>query len=157
MGLFVALKDVVNAQDLHLPYVAPSASGQPQVNHLIFYTGWLPFNHQSSSFGTNDVASFVPNQDGTLDILPEDMTDAIVTASLTSFLDDPDTAAVDRAAVHVKQFQFPGLGGSQSVLVLDAALAVNGGSVRRLAYQVTVHWPVAKIPQRISIDPGSHP
>jgi hypothetical protein len=63
--------------------------------------------------------------------------EAIISASMTSFGDDPDGAAVDGAVMKLETHSFPGFPPA-NVLVIHAELGANGGNLYRLAYQVTV-------------------
>jgi hypothetical protein len=85
------------------------------------------------------VISFVPRGDGLIQTFGEpnrdvDDTLAIVSASLSSFGGEPDTAALDDASVNLEIRQFPGIGGQPRVLILRATLAAAGGAVHGFAY-----------------------
>jgi hypothetical protein len=111
---------------------------------MIVYTGWVGATHGAVADLTRDeVISFVPRGDGRIQTFGEpnwDVDDAlaIVSASLSSFGGEPDTAALDDASVNLEIRQFPGIGGQPRVLILRATLAAAGGAVHGFAYQVTV-------------------
>jgi hypothetical protein len=104
------------------------------------YTGTLTLDFYSSDLGRTTVRSFVPlgppgpNGWEIQDYISGNVT-AIVSASLSGFGGDPDLAAVDAASVRLVTTTFPGRVGN--VLVIDANVAVDGGSILRVAYQVT--------------------
>jgi hypothetical protein len=113
------------------------------------YTGWLMFTYEAG-LPHEHVISFVPLGTGVgtnLDLqgYVGGIQSAVVSASVSSFADDPDLAAVDMATVKLVNHNF--LGFSANVLVLDASVAVSGGKLHRVAYQVTV-LALAKEPSR---------
>jgi hypothetical protein len=63
--------------------------------------------------------------------------EAIISASMTSFGDGPDGAAVDGAVMKLETHSFPGFPPA-NVLVIHAELGAIGGTLYRMAYQVTV-------------------
>jgi hypothetical protein len=56
---------------------------------------------------------------------------------MTSFGDGPDGAAVDGAVMKLETHSFPGFPPA-NVLVIHAELGAIGGTLYRMAYQVTV-------------------
>jgi hypothetical protein len=114
------------------------------------YTGWLTFTYEAG-LPHEHVVSFVPLGTGTgsnLDLqgYVGGIQSAIVSASVSSFADDPDLAAVDLASVKLA-INHNFLGFTANVLVLDASVAVSSGKLHRVAYQVTV-LATAKEPSR---------
>jgi hypothetical protein len=114
---------------------------------MIVYTGWVAVTFGGGGDLQRDLAiAFVPDRidaNGDVEIQafkpssPDlGRVEAAVTVSLSSFGGDPDTAAVDEAAVSLTRQTH--LTGDPLVLVLNAALAAADGSIHGLAYQVTV-------------------
>jgi hypothetical protein len=64
-------------------------------------------------------------------------TTAIISASMTSFGDEPTGAAVDGALMKMETHSFPGFPPA-NVLVIHAEIGVEAGNLHRLAYQITV-------------------
>lgn len=147
MAINIPVRDVAGAQ--HLRCVVRGEIGDPRIGRTTIgdlamdvYTGWLVFQYERDDPGNTKVISFVPlgTKFGTnLDIqtYSAGVTSAIVSASVSSFADDPDLAAVDRASVKLLTHNFPGLAPVQ-VLVLEADVAVTSGKLHRVSYQVTV-------------------
>jgi hypothetical protein len=128
-------------------------SGPATIGDLVMdvYTGWLVFTYERDDPGIIQVLSFVPLGTGSganLDLqgYPGGASAAIVSASMSSFADDPELAAVDTAKVKLATANFQGLPPAQ-VLVLDVSIAVTEGRFHRVAYRVTV-LAAAKEPSR---------
>jgi hypothetical protein len=68
---------------------------------------------------------------------------AIISASMTSFGEEPTGAAVDGALVQLETHSFPGALPA-NVLVIHAEIGVEDGNLHRLAYQVTVLAPTTE-------------
>jgi hypothetical protein len=166
----IPIGDVDGAQHLRCVVSSgkPDSKGSPTLDLVMdVYTGWLTFTHASNDFAQANVVSFVPLGTGTgtnVDIQNYvGGASAIVSASISSFADDPDLAAVDRARVKLTTHNFPGFTGQ--VLVLNASVAVQEGKLHRVSYQVTA-LVTAKEPSRalaeldetvLSIDRGETP
>jgi hypothetical protein len=121
--------------------VPPSTSFQTVVMDI--YTGTCVFDFKSGDLQVGDLVSLVPLglHNGTgpnVDIqgYPGDAT-AVISASMTSFDEDPTGAGVDGAFVRLEQQSFPGFLPAK-VLVIRAEIGVEDGNLHRLAYQVTV-------------------
>ena len=149
MAIGVEAGDITNAQRLAM--LGTREDGNPEAvadrRLMIVHTGWIGVTFGAGSNLERDTAiSFVPNvvfNNGTAELQtfnpvnqdrPE--VEAIVTASLSSFGNSPDTAAVDRAAVRLRKID--ALPGDPIVLVLEARLAAAEGAIHGVSYQVTV-------------------
>jgi hypothetical protein len=171
MAINIPLRDVAGAQHLRCLVRGPVKPDNPtNIVDLVMdvYTGWLTFTYEQDDPANDHVFSFVPLGTGTstnLDIQSYvGGASAIVSASISSFADDPDLAAVDRATVKLVTKNFAGLLPAQ-VLVLDASIAVGEGKLHRIAYQVTVLVTAKEPPRalaelndtRLSIDRATTP
>jgi hypothetical protein len=113
---------------------------QPVVMDI--YTGTCAFDFSSGAFDgplRDTLVSLVPlgthtGQDVDLQNYPGPV-EAIISASMTSFGDEPTGAAVDGATVKLETHTFPGF--QANVLVIHAEIGVESGNLHRLAYQVT--------------------
>lgn len=118
-------------------------NGVQQAVVMDIYTGTCMFDFPSDDDIIRDkLISLVPlGPHGTgpnIDIqsYPGDAT-AIISASMTSFGDEPTGAGVDGALVRLESHNFPGFPPAK-VLVIHAEIGVEAGNLHRLAYQVTV-------------------
>jgi hypothetical protein len=145
MDIIVPLRDVVAAQHQRCLVRGEinNPSGPNTIGDLVMdvYTGWIMFEYEQDDPGHDHVMSFVPLGTGSgtkLDIVNYvGGVSAIVSASVSSFADAPDLAAVDKAKVLLKTHEFKGVPPAR-VLVLDASVAVTEGKLHRVSYQVTV-------------------
>jgi hypothetical protein len=147
MAINIPLSDVVHPQVFRTVVGIGSGTkpdGSDAINSMVMdiYTGWIVFNFNESNDNLihDHVFSFIPLGAGTGgNVTLQDYTGgagAIVSASISSFGDRPAVAAVDFATVKVVTHSFPGHVPAQ-VLLLDASVAVQDGSLHRIAYQVT--------------------
>jgi hypothetical protein len=117
------------------------------------YTGTCVFDYQRDDLSRDKLISLVPlGPHGTgpnvdiqsYPIVPNfpvaQAVTAIISASMTSFGDEPTGAAVDGALVQLETHSFPGALPA-NVLVIHAEIGVEAGNLHRLAYQVTVLAP----------------
>jgi hypothetical protein len=170
MAINIPVRDVAGAQHLRCLVRGPvKPDDSTNIVDLVMdvYTGWLTFTYQAGLPHEN-VISFVPlgTGTGTSQNIQGYVggASAIVSASISSFADDPDLAAVDRATVKLVTKDFAGLLPAQ-VLVLDASIAVGEGKLHRIAYQVTVLVTAKEPPRalaelndtRLSIDKATTP
>ncbi len=145
MSINIAVNDVSGAQHLRclVRGEIKNPNGPATIGDLVMdvYTGWLVFDYEGD--GPDHIVSFVPLGTGSTSNLDIQAypggASAIVSASLSSFAGDPDLAAVDKATVKLMTQNFPGTPSpSARVLVLDASIAISGGKLHRVAYEVTV-------------------
>ena len=113
---------------------------QPVVMDI--YTGTCVFDFQSGDLERAKLISLVPlgphGSGPNVDVQSyPGATTAIISASMTSFGDEPTGAAVDGALVKLETHSFPGFPPA-NVLVIHAEIGVEAGNLHRLAYQVTV-------------------
>jgi len=66
------------------------------------------------------------------------LTQAVVHATLTSLVDNPDVAAVDVANILVEPRLFPGTVGEQFVPILYVTGALQAGEIHGFSYHITV-------------------
>jgi len=84
---------------------------------------------------------------------------AVVAASLSSSADEPDTAAVDNAQVALEPRSFSPVQGSPpaQVLILRARIAVAGGKIHGISYQVTVRAHPSQLVEELPLAGATHP
>jgi hypothetical protein len=120
---------------------------QPVVMDI--YTGTCAFDFSSGSFDgplRDNLVSLGPL--GTLTGSDVDLqnypgpVEAIISASMTSFGDEPTGAAVDGATVKLESHTFPHF--QANVLVINADIGVEAGNLHRLAYQVTAFTQISQ-------------
>jgi hypothetical protein len=102
------------------------------------YSGWLTIDFRHDTLTRDRVISWVPlNDTGKIQKYLGGKDGIVTTASISSFGDAPEVAAVDRASTLLKDVPISGemLDG---VLVLEVDVAVRAGALHRVAYQVTV-------------------
>lgn len=165
MTLNVELKDISNPQRLRTLTTRPGGTPGTFADQrlLIVYCGWIGATHGAGSDLTRNTAiSFVPNEDGGVQTFKagnQDLGDveAIVTAGLSSFGDDPDVAAVDRVTVALETRTFPGVAGHPLVLILRATLAAQNGAVHAFNYQVTLLAHPSLLDAVLPLSPTAHP
>ena len=146
MSIKVKMSDMSRPQ--RLAALVVREGGDPTVpadrRLLIVYTGWIGATHEAGgNLVREEVVSFVPNDPNTVQTFKPgkeggEGVQAVVTASLSSFGGEPDTAAVDRASVSLENKPFLSVDGNALVLVLKVEVAAAGGAVHGIAYQVTV-------------------
>ncbi|MFF4220885.1 hypothetical protein [Streptomyces nondiastaticus] len=125
------------------PLVQAPQSLTVQINKvpdlLFIYTGVIRFEYaRGSSLGHEQVVSYVPDSNGTLQDFGQVDGQAIVTASL-SVWDVPDTSAlgaVDQATVGI--LKQPALPNDPHVLVVIADVGAQHARLHGIPYQVTV-------------------
>jgi hypothetical protein len=129
------------------------------------YTGTLAFTFDSADISRTTVRSFVPLGDPgpngwEIQNYISGRVKPIASASLASFASDPDLAAVDAASVRLQTKNFRGQRPAQ-VLVIEAQVAVAGGRLHRIAYQVTAlsrpldtSHPIAELGNNVLSLPG---
>jgi hypothetical protein len=165
MAINVPLRDVVRPQFFR-SVVGSSTGAKPDGSDSIrnivmdIYTGWIVFDfHESHDTLIHDhVFSFIPLGPGSGGLVTvQDYTggaNAIVSASIASFGGRPAVAAVDFATIKLVPHSFAGHAPAH-VLLLDASVAVQDGSLHRIAYQVTA-IAGAKEPPRAIQELGEH-
>ena len=149
MTTLIPIQHVVEAQHLRC-----LVRGQIEntIGDLVMdvYTGWFTWDHDETD-QTDRVKSFVPLGTGlgaARDVQEyaggvSKLSPPIVSASISSFAGEPDTAAVNWAAVklvpiNVSDSSVEGGRRPALVLVLEADFVVTGGKLHRVSYQVTV-------------------
>jgi hypothetical protein len=161
----VPIQDVVGVGHLRCEVngeIMPDAALETVVMDI--YTGWILFGVGTTGeaglfgTGTDDLSrdafvSFLPlgtRTDDHFDVQGyPDGTTAIVSASPASFAssDTPSTCAIDSARVDLRSFsEF-----KASVLVLTANFALQNCMLNRVAYQVTVFAPPARMNEFIKV------
>ena len=147
MAIHIPLRDVARPQFFRTVVgvggrTNPDGSDDIRNTVMDIYTGWIVFDfHEGNDNLINDhVFSFIPLGPGTgNNVTLQNYTGgagAIVSASISSFGGRPAVAAVDFATVKLVTHSFLGIPPTQ-VLLLDASVAVQDGSLHRIAYQVT--------------------
>jgi hypothetical protein len=160
MALNVKLADVVKPQSFGLSVKEDGPPGTTgDFRRLIVYTGWVAVTFKGSGGVTRETAvSFVPNGGGGVQTFnPGAVVQATVTASLSSFGEGPDVAAVDEASLDLESRTFPGVSGSPLVLILRARLAVQNGAFHAFSYQVTLLVDPTMLGMVLSLTKDTHP
>jgi len=147
MAINIPLRDVVHPQVFRTVVGSGSGTnpdGSDAIHSMVMdiYTGWIvfDFNESNDNLIHDHVFSFIPLGPGTGgNVTVQNYTGgagAIVSASISSFGRRPAVAAVDVATIKLVTHSFSGIQPAQ-VLLLDASVAVQDGSLHRIAYQVT--------------------
>ncbi len=164
MPIRVRLRDVAQPQDLRVD--ATRSGGNPASDAdrraLIVHTGWIGATFVSDELAREEVISFVPLDNGEIqrfELGNQDLGNvtAVVTASLSSFADEPNTAAVDNATVRLEPRTFPGIEGSPQVLILRARVTVAGGKIHGISYQVTVRAHPSLLVETLDLPDSTQP
>jgi hypothetical protein len=129
------------------------------------YTGWIGVGIEEThnNLFREQILSFVPLSPGKVqeyrdvDATGRRVTSAIVVATISSIAGDIETAAVDFATVSLQPFQFPGVAGTHFLLVLQATVAAQDGTVHGIAYQVTVLTDAIRLPRTLTLDRDTTP
>jgi hypothetical protein len=148
MAINIPLQNVVHPQFFRTVvgggtgFTNPDGSDGIRNTVMDIYTGWIvfDFNETHDTLIHEHVFSFIPLGPGSGgNVTLQNYTGgagAIVSASISSFGRRPAVAAVDFATIKLVTHSFSGVLPAQ-VLLLDASVAVQDGSLHRIAYQVT--------------------